>query len=703
MSKPGLARLAATGLAAVALAASSSTIAAAKAPTTPPNHSKPNHTNPNHTKPNHTKMAACQQQTSVVNLLAFNDFHGRIATKSPDTVAFFGTVEQARQASGEQSTILHSSGDNVGASLFPSAVQEDNPTLDILNAMDLDSSTVGNHELDRGWDDFSGRLQERSDFDYLAANLYTKGTTTPAVDAYRIEERNGIKVATVGAVTGDLKSLVGTEVFQHVDLGDPVGAVNRTTAQLTDGDPTNGEADVVVASYHEGAAVSEPATLDQALASKPFADIVNGTSPKVAAILTAHTHQNYVWDAPVPGTGRTRPVLESGSYGAFVGQVQLRVDASRAVRPGKNSGKGFGSVKDPGAEFRGTVCSARAQNLPVVDSAQVPTLVAQYPRVAEVQKITTDTLAQASVIGSRTIATSTAPVTRGLKADGSLDNRATESSLSNMVAQMFFDVLGNGDADFIGVQNPGGTRADLPAGEISYQAAAAVLPFANTLMTTQLTGAQVKTMLEQQWQTNADGTTPSRPYLQLGLSKNVTYTYDESRPAGDRITSIAVNGAPIDPAKLYTVGSGNFLVTGGDNFRVLAEGQNTRDTGASDLAAWVDWLGAQQTVSPSFARGAVSVSPTPATLTAGQAATFTVGAPQGALQLDSLDMKSTGAVANSQLRATIGDVQVGTATVADGKATITVTVPSTVARGAAVLTLTAEASGTTVSIPVTIA
>ncbi|WP_426625211.1 5'-nucleotidase C-terminal domain-containing protein [Leifsonia sp. McL0607] len=61
--------------------------------------------------------------------------------------------------------------------------------------------------------------------------------------------------------------------------------------------------------------------------------------------------------------------------------------------------------------------------------------------------------------------------------------------------------------------------------------------------------AQFTQALEQQWQRNAAGTVPSRPFLDLGLSKNVSYTYDATRLEGDRITSIVVNGAPIDRAK----------------------------------------------------------------------------------------------------------------------------------------------------------
>lgn len=684
MPKPGLARVAAATLAAAALFATSAGTADAWCKPKP----KPN--------PGSKAPVVCTDHTAPLTLLTFNDFHGRIATSGPDTVAFFGTIEQERAKAGEDNSLVLSQGDNIGASLFASAVQDDNPTIDMLNAMDVASSTIGNHEFDKGFDDLTGRVQPRSEFNYLSANLYKTGTTTPYFKPYQIFERSGVKVAVIGAITGDLKSLVAPEVFKNVDLGDPVEAVNRYATQLSDGNPRNGEADVIVASYHEGAAVGDPAKLAEATAYPAFDAIVNKTSPAVDAILTAHTHQTYSYTAPIPGTDRSRPVIESGAYGALVGKTVLTVDTTPVTKTSKGKGKG----KTIGAGLAGTVCSFTTTNLTPVASTEVAGLVAQYPRVAQVQQITTDALAQAKIVGERVIANAAAPITRGKKADGNED-RGVESTASDMVAQMFYDTLSNGDADFIGVQNPGGTRADLPAGNITYAAAAAVLPFANTLMTTQLTGAQVKTMLEQQWQTNADGSIPSRAYLQLGLSKNVTYTYDETRPMGDRITSITINGKAIDPAKLYTVGSGNFLITGGDNFRVLAQGRNTRDTGASDLAAWVDWLTAQGTVSPDFARQAVSVQG-PTTLTRGTAATFTVGVPNG-LQTDTLDMKSTGAVANTTLVATLNGVEVGTATVTNGQATISVTAPAGAAAGAANLVLTAQGSGTTITIPVTVA
>ena len=110
----------------------------------------------------------------------------------------------------------------------------------------------------------------------------------------------------------------------------------------------------------------------------------------------------------------------------------------------------------------------------------------------------------------------------------------------------------------IGVVNPGGLRSELcysPDGVVTYAEANNVLPFVNNLWTITLTGAQFKTLLEQQWQRNPDGTIPSRPYLQLGLSENVTYTFDASLAEGSRITSITVDGQPIDPAPSPSVPS----------------------------------------------------------------------------------------------------------------------------------------------------
>ena len=202
--------------------------------------------------------------TQSIAVFAFNDFHGRIYDDSrPLNQAggylagrLFTPVERARAAQGEDNVLLISSGDNIGASTFVSMVADDLPTLDVLNAAGIEASTVGNHEFDKGWTDLAGRVVPKaSGFDYLGANVYERGTTTVAapLQEYTVVEKAGVRIGIVGVVTADLPSLVSPGGISNLTIGDPVAAVNRVTAQLLDGNAANGEADVVLASLHEGA------------------------------------------------------------------------------------------------------------------------------------------------------------------------------------------------------------------------------------------------------------------------------------------------------------------------------------------------------------------------------------------------------------------------------------------------------------------
>jgi 5'-nucleotidase len=608
-----------------------------------------------------------------LTLLNLNDFHGRISSDSPDTVRFFGTVEEQRALAGRNNLLL-SAGDNVGASLFASSVQQDKPTIDVLNAAGLAASAVGNHEFDQGFADLTGRIVPAADWRYLGANVYRKGTTTPALPEYAMFRRAGLKVAVIGAVTQETPSLVSSSGVATLDFGDPVDAVNRVARKLSDGKKSNGEADVIVAEYHEGAVAGEStSTLAEQLAlGGVFRKIVLDTSPRVAAILTAHTHQAYAWDGPVPGhTDQTRPVLSTGSYAALLGKITLNLDRKT-----------------------GEVLAYDSVNLPATDIPDAA-LVAEFPRVAEISRIVTAALDRAEEVGGAVIGRATAPITRAsTTTDKVTEDRASESTLSDLVANMYRDQLADparGGAQ-IGIQNPGGTRADFAAGDLTLEDAASVLPFANSLFSEDLTGAQLRTVLEQQWQTNPDGSpiTGGRPYLQLGLSDNVSYTFDASRPLGQRITSVTVDGQALGATTTYRVATNSFLITGGDNFRGFTAGTALRDSGLIDLDSWVAYVKAHTPLSPSFAKRAVSVAPTPTTLTRGATTTFTVS---------KLDFTSLGSKNTTTLTAKVDGTTLGTFEVTGGQATVALAVPSTATAGAATLVLTGD-TGTIVTLAV---
>ncbi len=621
-----------------------------------------------------------------ITLLNINDFHGRIDV---NTLKVVGTVEEQRAAApgGEANTLLLSAGDNIGASLFASAVQQDQPTIDVLNAMDLAASAVGNHEFDGGWPDLRDRVINggtNAEFTYLAANIYDS-MGDPILPEYDIFTVGGETVGVIGVVTEETPALVSPSGVAGLTFGDPVDAVNRVAAQLSDGNSANGEASIIVAEFHDGAAfgVLESSTLEAELAAGgEFAHIINDTTAQVDVIFTGHTHKLYAWDAPVPGQpGVTRPIVQTGSYGERIGKVVLTVDQTTKQ-----------------------VVAYVASNVTRTLTADA-TLVTNFPRVAAAKLIVDPALAYAAVQGNVIVGSVSKDITTafaggsyvgGVYTGGSRDNRAAESTLGNLVSDSMLSVLSDplrGGAE-VAVMNPGGLRNELyfaPDGNITYAEANAVLPFVNNLFTITLTGAQFKTMLEQQWQRTSAGAIPSRPYLQLGLSNNVSYTFDPSLAEGSRITSITVNGAPIDPAAEYRVGSNSFLLEGGDNFHVFKQGTDRADSGFVDRDAWIAYLGSHPAVGPDFSRQSVQVAPHPATVTLGGTLATTVS---------SLNLTSLGSPENTSLAVTLGGVSLGSVAVTGGAATLNLAIPTTVPTGTQTLTLVASPSNTTVSFAV---
>ncbi|MBD8078813.1 ExeM/NucH family extracellular endonuclease [Cellulosimicrobium arenosum] len=655
--------------------------------------------------------------TTTIDLLGINDFHGRIepyvtnrdtGVVTNNTLSFAGTIEELR-AENPDGTVFLSSGDNIGASLFASSSQDDQPTIDVLNALELASSAVGNHEFDKGFDDLAGRVTDEADWSYLGANVYAKGTQDPALPEYDVLDVDGVRVGVIGAVTVETPTLVTPAGIADLDFGDPVEAVNRVAAQLQDGDESNGEADVLVAMYHEGAGAGTPdgATLEDELAAGgAFASIVEDTDASVDAILNGHTHKQYAWEAPVPGDEtRTRPVIQTGSYGENIGHITLEIDTATD-----------------------DVVSYDVVNVPRT-STPWEELAQTYPRVQAVKDVLDPALAEAEVIGSQPVGEVTQDITTAFTGGsyvdgvyvappvtvpptGGRDDRASESALGNLVANSLRDTLADpdrGGAD-LGVVNPGGLRNELYYGDdgvITYAEANAVLPFVNNLWTVTLTGEQVVEMLEEQWQTDANGNRPSRPYLALGLSDNVSWTASSADPnaaPGDNVLSVTIDGEPVDPAGEYRVATFSFLATGGDNFRVFTQGTDASDSGLIDRDAWIAYLQDNSPVSPSFARSRVVVDELPGPVDAGE---------DVSVALSHLDLTSLGSPLNTEVTgylvarddefdpASPGQ-PAGTATVTDGAATLTASVPDDAAEGAYDLWVVADPSGTVTRVPVTV-
>lgn len=509
-----------------------------------------------------------------LQILGINDFHGRLEANARNREAgaavLAGAVAELR---GENpNTVFVSAGDNIGASTFTSFSQQDNPTLDALALAGLEVSAVGNHEFDRGFADLTDRVIPRGGFPQLGANVYLRGTQTPALEESWVTELDGVRVGFVGVVTETTASIVSPDGIADIEFGDALEAANRVADDLQDGDESNGEADVVVLLAHEGAGSEDCAAI--VAEDGPFGELVRGASPRIDAILTGHTHQLYSCSTPVEGwaEGLERPVVQADQYGTHLAQLQLTVDRETLA-----------------------VTSITAGTLPLHDGT-----AALYPADPDVAALVADAVADAEEVGNVVVGQITADITRARTAEGAED-RGAESSLGNLVADMQLWATSNesfgGEPAQIAFMNSGGLRADLlfeGDGSVTYQDVASVQPFANTLMTMDLTGAQIQAVLEEQWGVEGSG----RGKLHLGVSEGFAYTYDPDAPHGERITSMTLDGVAIDAAGTYRVVANSFLAAGGDSFTTLAAGTNRADTGQVDLAAAVAYFEAMGVVDP---------------------------------------------------------------------------------------------------------
>ncbi len=559
--------------------------------------------------------------TVDLQILSFNDYHGHLspptgndgllttAAGTPPTTVPAGGVEYLTThlkalREGHANTLTVAAGDLIGGSPFLSGLFKDEPSIETLDTLGLDISGVGNHEFDEGVPELL-RIQyggchpvegcydtdgyQGADFDYLAANVtYKKGAAiTPPSSAFRygnwwrgsstgrtvlpataVKRVGGIKVGFIGMTLESTPTLVAQAGIRTVDFRDEVVTANAAARDLR----REGVKAIVVL-LHEGGLPPAGSAFDYACnagsvasLSGPIVQIAEDLAPSIDLIVTGHTHQPYTCNIPDPA-GNARWVTSAASYGRVITETELTLNrrTQDVVRP----------------------------SVTTVNHAVTRTVAPDPAQTATIAKWNT----LSAPIASRIVGSVTAPITRSVTRDA-------ESSLADLIADAQLaatDGAGDGAA-VMAFMNPGGVRADLtfapsPAGEapgaVTYGEAFTVQPFGNLLVSMTLTGAQIDTLLEQQWSTS-----PSRAaFLHLGISNGLAFAWSRAAAVGQKIdpASITLNGTPIDPAASYRVTVNSFLADGGDGFTVLTQGTN-RIGGGGDLDAFIAYLTANAPV-----------------------------------------------------------------------------------------------------------
>ncbi|MDT9693272.1 bifunctional metallophosphatase/5'-nucleotidase [Streptomyces sp. P9(2023)] len=539
-----------------------------------------------------------------VQLLSFNDLHGNLepptgsagrvthtnedgTTKTIDAggVEYLAThLRQARQ--DNPYSVTAAAGDMIGASPLVSGLFQDEPTVEAMNRLKLDVSSVGNHEFDEGARELArmqnggchptagcfeeGKRFKGANFPYLAANVTDEKSGRPMLDPYFIWERNGVKVGFIGVTLEGTGGVVSAEGIKGLKFGDEIETINKYTKVLERKGVKS-----IVALLHEGGMPASgsynyncdsPGPGDGI--SGPIVDIAKKVSPQVDALVTGHTHQAYACTIPDP-SGKPRTVTSAASFGKLYTDTTLTYD-----RRSKDI-------------VRTAVSSANH------------VVTRDVPKAQDMTRLIDRWKTLAAPIASRPVGYISGDV------DNPID--APERPLGNLIADAQLE--GMAPADKGGAQlalmNPGGVRAPLvhkaSAGEgdgvVTYGEAYTVQPFTNMMTAVDLTGAQLITALQQQ----VSGPNQAAPKI-LQVSKGFTYTLDMTKTGADRIvtSSVKLNGDAIDPAKTYRVAMNEFLAGGGDGFPVLKEHKN-KLVGASDLDLFTGYLGAHSSASAPLA------------------------------------------------------------------------------------------------------
>lgn len=524
-------------------------------------------------------------QPIVINLAAINDFHGHLeaekfsiasAGAATPTSTVGGGIEiigaQLQAWRQEDPELLFvGGGDLIGASPSISSLFADEPTLDALSQMGMRASALGNHEFDRGLQElkrqqhggcdspqpekacqYNGRFAGAK-FAYIAANVIDKASGQAFFPAYHIAQVKGVKVGLIGAVVRGVPTLVANQHIQGLDFIDEADAINRTIPTLKEQGVK-----VFVVLIHEGGSTTE--AFDQPACSQlkgPIVDIVKRLDPAIKLIISGHSHTGFHCEV----AGRT--VTQAQMYGHLLTRLSLHLDSKTHEVTSVNA--------------RNTVMHPTAAPVP----ASLTTLIGKA-RDASKAKISQPVARLAVPVVSR-------------KA-----NEAGESPLGNLVADAQLAAVKHLGAQ-IAFMNSKGIRGNLESAAnniTNYGHNSTVLPFANTLVLMSLTGAEIRTLLEQQTWLDDEGP-DGRNILQV--SDGFTYTWDRNRPRGQRVIadSVKLNGVNLDDSKEYRIVANNFLAGGGDRVPMFLQGKNIVDTHIKDLDVFIAYLKArEQTGSP---------------------------------------------------------------------------------------------------------
>lgn len=530
-------------------------------------------------------------------ILGFNDFHGQLESRSlfgrpAGGASVLASYLRAETAQSENGAIIVHAGDHVGASPPISALLQDEPSISFLNMLanryceypehsdDEDAArgrdeeaeadddgfdprcnlvgTLGNHEFDEGVTEmfrlirggihpngpFLDKHYRGARFPYVVANVVDAKSGKPILPPYVIKRVRGIPVAFIGAVLKETPSIVTPTGVAGVKFLDEAQAINSYIPELK-----KRGVHAIVVTIHQGTSqnsFSGPTGPEPVDVGGSIGPIVRELDDDVDIVVAGHWHR---FTNALMENKHGKPILVTQAFSRSTAYSDIDV----AIDP-------------------------RSKDI-VEKSAQILTTWGDegpgLAPAADVKQLVDAAAAKVQPLVERVIGQAAADIRRSESAAG-------ESALGNLIADAQRQAMGTD----IAFMNPGGIRADISAGSVTWGDLFTVQPFNNDLVKMTLTGTQIVQLLNRQW--------AGQPFARVLKPSGLQYTWHENDPATIADNSVgasdvSVNGVALDPAATYTVTVNSFLAAGGDNFGVLSQGLN-RVIGPVDLDALISYL-----------------------------------------------------------------------------------------------------------------
>jgi 5'-nucleotidase len=485
----------------------------------------------------------------AVQVLQLSDLHGAIEGTSFGAALL--TSNWAADRTANAATISVSSGDNIGAAPPISTEFEELPTIEALNAMKLDVSTMGNHEHDRNIDHLN-KMIGASDFQWVVSN-YSEGALdvlksgSKQAKNYTIINRGGVKIGVVGSNTpetieqvfpGNLDYTDASGAKKTIVINPGVVGINKAIVEAK-----AAGAEMVIVVIHQGWLENADGV------AKGLFNSLGSQIKGAAAIYGGHSHQTFA--SVIPGTVRTSPTVLGQVRNAGVEYTRTQI----CMRGGKVVGQSIQHVLRAASATINTSVASTVSTADVATAAMVKKYKDQLSAKLDVK------IGQVSGVFPR--------------GGSPAVERSGETPMGNYMADL---LRAKYKTDFA-IQNGGGIRDTFPAKtyipantalvrtgtgplDVTLGDAFTVFPFGNQVATTVVTGANLWKALENSVGGNYPG---DGRFAQVSGLK---YSFDASKPIGSRIVSVTkLDGTDIaKDSKEYTLTTLDFLIYGGDGY-----------------------------------------------------------------------------------------------------------------------------------------